>query len=164
MDVERLTRLFRDLGARDPELWAQSQADEGINQLHRYMFLRQAWGLVVPDQDQSWIDAQIAYSAARPDEPFAGVGAALRRLIEAGADRQLLSDVVRGMQAELLSGLCYLLEDPSIEEAEAAHIGWRLVETDEDYNPTGTPIGGLHESVLETDPTGREMRPREGTR
>ena len=156
-DVEQLTRLFRDLGADDPELWAKSQVEEGINQLHRYMFLRQAWKLVVPDHDQSWIDSSIAYSDARPDEPHAGVGAALRTLIAAGADRQLLGEVVRGMQAELLFGLCYLLDDPSIEEPEAAHIGWRLVETDEDYMPTDRPIGGLHESVAETDPGRRQM-------
>ena len=157
MDLEQLTRLFRDLGADEPELWAKSQAEEGINQLHRYMFLRQAWKLVVSDNDHSWIDTYIAYAMARPDEPFASVGTGLGKLVESGADRRLLAEVVRGMQAELLAGLCYLLDDPSIDEPEAAHVGWRLVETDDDYAPTDRPIGGLHESVMETDPARRPL-------
>jgi hypothetical protein len=36
----------------------------------------------------------------------------------------------------------------------------QLFEVSEDGTP-GRPIGGLHESVLETDPTGREMRPKD---
>jgi hypothetical protein len=82
-------------------------------------------------------------------------------LLEAGADRQLLADLVRGMQAELLFGLCYLLEDPGVSAEDDAGIGWRLVKTDENGTPSDIPIACVHQSVLETDPTGREMRPRE---
>ena len=158
--MQDLEALFRRLGAPDPEAWAASQEGEGINQLHRYLFLRQAWSNVVADGDQRWIEAGIAASKRDPEGPYAGVGQALERLIAAGASRDDLTEVVRGMQAELLFGFCYLLEDPSIEEPEAAHIGWVLVEADEDGAPTERPIGGLHESVLETDPSGREMRLR----
>lgn len=160
-ELERLTEQFRQLGARDPEIWARSQIREGINQLHRYLFLRQAWKLVVGDADERWIDAETDNAARHPGKPFSGIGKALGALLDAGADRRLLTEVVRGKQAELLFGLCYLLEDPGIDEDSAAHIGWRLVETGPDGEPTGQPISGLHESVLETDPSGREMRPRE---
>jgi hypothetical protein len=37
-------------------------------------------------------------------------------------------------------------------------MAWQLMRTNDDGDCLG-PIGGLHESVLETDPTGREMRP-----
>jgi hypothetical protein len=37
-------------------------------------------------------------------------------------------------------------------------IAWELFEVD-DMGNVGRRIGGLHESVLETDPTGREKRP-----
>ena len=157
---ERLADLFSRLGARDPGSWASSQVHEGINQLHRFLFLRQAWSNVVPEADHGWMDAVMASAQADPDAPYAGVGAALQRLLQAGAARDDLADLVRGMQAQLLFSLCYLLEDPSLEEAEVAGVGWALVETDENFEPTGRTIGGLHESVLETDPTGREMRPR----
>lgn len=51
-----------------------------------------------------------------------------------------------------------LLEDPRLEEPELGELGWGLFQTDAEGNAVA-PIGGLHESVLETDPTGREMRP-----
>jgi hypothetical protein len=158
--IEKLTALFRKLGAPDPESWARSQAMEGINQLHRYTFLRQAWALILKDGDTAWIDAWIAAGERDVDGPFAGVGHALKRLLSSGADRNALTEVVRGLQAELLFGFCYLLDDPAIEEEELAQIGWALVETDGDYAPTNRTIGGLHESVLELDPSGREMRPK----
>lgn len=151
--VGDLTALFRDLGAPDPEGWARSQIEEGINQLHRFLFLRQAWSLVVPDDDDRWIDAVIANSARQPDGP--SVGIALRGLIDAGADRRLIVGVVRGMQAELLFSLCYLLEDSGLHEEAVAHVGWRLVEADQMGEPIGGPIPGLHESVAETDPARR---------
>jgi hypothetical protein len=63
------------------------------------------------------------------------------------------------MQAELLFQLCYLLEDPGDVEPEVADVAWSLVQMDDDGNVLAS-VNGLHESVLETDPTGREMRPR----
>lgn len=69
------------------------------------------------------------------------------------------------MQWQLLVGLCYLLDDPdSMRDdreiiEEAGDIGWCLFQVDDDGHPVGE-IGGLHESVLETEPTGREMRPK----
>jgi hypothetical protein len=39
-------------------------------------------------------------------------------------------------------------------------MAWALVQIGDDGDVLGN-IGGLHESVLETDPTGREMRPRD---
>jgi len=158
----QLRKLFARLGAKDPEAWARSQAQEGINQLHRFLFLRQAWGNVVSEGDHAWMDAALSRAEAYPDEPYAGIGGALKRLLKAGAARDDLSDLVRGMQAQLLFNLCYLLEDPSIGESGLSEVGWALVETDSKFEPTGTTIGGLHESVLELDPTGREMRPRVG--
>ena len=65
MTIEKLTTLFRKLGARDPEQWARSQVDRGIDQVARYVFLRQAWKSVVPPGDASWIDAQVASANAR---------------------------------------------------------------------------------------------------
>jgi hypothetical protein len=41
-DVTQLTDLFRRLGARDPQDWAGSEVAEGLPQLERFLFLRQA--------------------------------------------------------------------------------------------------------------------------
>lgn len=156
-EKERLTDLFTQLGATDPESWASSQVDEGINQLGRYLFLKEAWARVI-DDDSSWIDREIKASDSRPNDPYSGTGQALAALISEGANRQLLTDVVRGMQAELLFDLCSLMDDPG-DIPEVPDIDWCLMEVSEDGSVL-RPIQALHESVLEMDPTGREMRPR----
>lgn len=156
----KLTRLFRRLGASDPKAWADSQIDEGISQLHRFLFLRQAWSHIVHEDDTSWVQAEIDSAQQNPDAPYAGVGHAAKRCLEKGVSPQDLTDIVRGTQAELLFQLCYMLEDPMFGEEELDDVGWCLVEANGDGEPNGPPIESLHESVLEMDPTGREMRPR----
>jgi hypothetical protein len=160
-EIKELIKMFERLGARDASGWASSQVNEGIEQLHRFLFLRQAWSQVVPDGDTQWIAREIEKAKANPSAPYAGVGSALSRCLEKGADPKDLSDIVRGMQATALFHFCYLLEDPGFAEPELEDIGWCLVATDENLEPTKRRIGGLHESVLETNPTGREMRARD---
>jgi len=156
---EQLAALFRKLGARNPEAWARSQIKEGIPQLLRFLFLREAWKHIVPDRDHSWMEAHVRSAQERPNDPYSGVGQAIGRCLDAGIDKDDLGDIVRGAQAELLFSLCYLLEDPNLQEPEVENSSWALFEIDPDGRPR-RHISGLHESVLETDPTGREMRPR----
>jgi hypothetical protein len=161
--LSALTKKFALLGASDPESWAESQLSEGIPQLHRFLFLRQMWELVVSEDDESWIDNYVSSFRDDPDAPFAGAGRAIERMLAQGVARADIVDLVRAFQVELLSGLCYRLEDPSFSpetEDLAEGVGWALVTTNDEFEPTLEMIGGLHESVLETDPTGREMRPR----
>jgi len=61
--------------------------------------------------------------------------------------------------------LGYLLDGADFSGLdELRDVSWALFQTDADGRPTGPAIGGLHESVLELDPTGREMRPPEAFR
>jgi hypothetical protein len=154
-----LTALFRKLGASDPASWASSQKDENIPQLQRYLFLRQAWRKVVSEGDAAWIDREIEHAARDPDAPFAGVGRAILRLRALGASDEDLTDLVRGMQAQVLFSFCYLLGDPGDLEDEVADVEWGLFQIDQDGQPVEA-LDLLHEDVLGTDPTGREMRPR----
>jgi hypothetical protein len=156
--LARLTHLLRTLGAPDPEAWAASELEEGIPQTARFLFLRQAWRNVVSHADHGWIDRVIQAAERKPDDPHAGAGHALKRLRARGAADDELTELVRAMQAELLFSFCYLLEDPGDVEPEAESITWSLFVTDEDGEPTEV-LGALHESVLETDPEGREVRP-----
>ena len=158
--LPELTKLFGSLGARHPESWASSQINEGFSQLHRFLFLRQAWSYVLPEEATGWVDYDILEAERNPAAPFSGMAAALKRAVAAGVEQEDLTQIARGVQAELLSQLCYMLEDNGLTEPELKGVGWGLFETDEDGNP-GEPIYSLHESVLEVDPTGREMRPRD---
>jgi hypothetical protein len=157
-DIETLTEVFRRLGAQDPESWARSQVEEGINQLARFVFLRGAWSSVVPPEDTSWIHRVVESSKKRPDAPGSQAGPALERMLELGVARTDIHDLVRTMQWEVLFAFCYLLEDPGDLGEEVGDLNWRLHEVGEDGEVRGA-IEGLHESVLETDPAGNEMRP-----
>jgi hypothetical protein len=63
------------------------------------------------------------------------------------------------MQWRLLFAVCQLLDDPGTLEKEVKDIAWSLFQVDEEDQSTAA-ITGLHESVLETDLTGREMPSR----
>ena len=62
------------------------------------------------------------------------------------------------MQAAVLFHVCSVIDDPGELEHEAGDVAWALVQVNGDGEVVGQ-LTGLHESVLETDPTGREMRP-----
>jgi hypothetical protein len=66
MNKKDLVATFRKLGARDPEGWAQSQLDDGIPQLARYLFLRQAWGKIVKEGEPDWIEASTQRARTHP--------------------------------------------------------------------------------------------------
>jgi len=127
--------------------------------LARFLFLRQAWRQIVSEGDVTWIDREIQFSKSRPDAPGAGLGLSLSRLLADGAGRDDLTELARTAQWQLLHALCYQLSDPAIEEPELGGVGWGLFEVNEE-GKVGRAIECLHESVLETDPTGREMRPK----
>jgi len=154
-----LTALFRQLGARSPELWARSQIEEGIPQLMRFLFLKNAWSDVIDEGNIEWIDHAIKYSQDRPGEPYSGLGTALARCRAAGVSSEDLTEIARCLQAQMLFEIGYLLDGPS-DQYGPFEVSWGLFQTTEDGRPIGPQISGLHESVLELDPTGREMRPR----
>ena len=158
-DIEKLTQLFEQLGAKDPRQWASSQVNEGTPQLARYLFLRQAWRLIMSDASDAWIAERIREYEANPLQPLSGVGKSLQSLRNKNATPDELTDLIRGVQVELLLQLCYLLEDPGDIEEEVQDVAWGLFLLDGKGRPT-TRVSGLHESVLATDPLGTEMRPR----
>jgi hypothetical protein len=161
-EIQKLTEQFRALGVFIPEGWARSQINEGIPQYARFVFLRQAWQSVIADGDTSWIERQMQEAERDPRQPGAGVGPALKRMLAAGANREDIAEVVRVMQWRVLADLAYQLADPGVVEYPRDGmpvVNWTLFEGDDNGKPLH-PIDGLHESVLDTDPTGREMRPK----
>ncbi len=158
--IVELTKLFQKLGADEPESWAKSEVMENIPQLARYLFLRSAWENVVPEEDDGWIDEQIERSARKPNAPCSGIGTALQRILDLGANREDIVDIVRGMQYQTLFGMCYLVDTMNEDIQEIGELNWILHEIGKDGKLTGRIVQGMHESALSMDPTGREMRPR----
>lgn len=160
---EELSELFRRLGAHEPEQWAHSQAAEGIPQLLRFLFLKDAWSFVYPDGDSSWIDRQIESATKDPEAPYAGLGHALAKCRAAAVSDEDLTEIARCLQAQMIFDIGYLLDAGSLTDvSDEEEVTWGLFQTDEAGVPFGPAVGGLHESVLEMDPTGREMRPKVG--
>jgi hypothetical protein len=157
--LRELTEMFRRVGARDPELWAKSQLDEGIPQLQRFLFLRQAWA-AIPVGDSGWIDKAISYAEKNPSGPYADIGRVLKLCIERGVSADDLTAFMRAAKAQALFAFCYLLDDPKLTEPELHGFSWGLFQTGDNDEPIPPRIGGLHESVLELDPAGREVRPK----
>lgn len=155
---KELIEAFKALGALDPEGWAHSEENEGIPQLLRLLFLRNAWEDIVRDDDTGWVDRTIESSGRDPDAPYAGLGAILRTCREKGVADSDLTHMARCLQAQVLFSICYLLDGPTNIPAGIGEISWGLFQSDEDDVPFGPRVGGLHESVLETDPSGKEMR------
>jgi hypothetical protein len=156
-----LTELFRTLGARHPDQWARSQIAEGIPQLLRFLFLKEAWAEIQDPDDSAWIDAEIGNTNRWPKAPYAGMGVALSRCLELGVSRQDLTDISRCLRAQMIFSIGYLLSrGPRQVPTELEDVTWGLFQVDDDGKPFGPQIDALHESVLDMDPTGLEMRPR----
>jgi len=164
-NFEKLVDGFRSWNVSDPEAWAESQRTEGIPQYERLVFLRGAWQTIIDEGDTSWIEPVMEQSTRRPDSPGASGGCALKRLLSVGADPRDIAEIVRVMQWQVLHGIVYMLADPSVvayPTNDVPRVNWRLYAVDEHGQPTHE-IGSLHESVLETEPSGREMRPVSGS-
>ena len=159
--IDELAAIFERLGVRNPQAWAKSEIGENIPQLAGLLFLRQAWTYVVSEDDRNWPARKRRAEGSKAEAPFDGIGLALASLLEKGATPEELIDLVRGVQVQLLFNLCYLLDGPAFfsEGLHVQGVGWALMETDGAGQPQ-RPMPGLHELVLGTDPTGREMRPR----
>ena len=158
--LEELTEIFRSLGSNYPDLSAKSEIEEGIPQLARYIFLQQAWSTIAREGDRTWIDEEIHSARANPDRPYAGLGQALERCLSKGVSTDDLTEIARCLQAQMLFNVGYLIDGPRFTPEPLQEIGWGLFQTDSEDRPFGNQIAALHESVLEFDPTGREMRPR----
>ena len=112
-----------------------------------------------------WIEDRRAI-VRKPNEPLSGVAPALDRILSKGVSVQDLTEVVRALQYEVLFGMSYLVDDPApatvgIEselEAVGSRVRWGLFELDAALLPM-RQIGALHESALDTDPTGRGCAP-----
>ncbi|WP_406097083.1 hypothetical protein [Kitasatospora purpeofusca] len=133
-------------------------------------FLTTMWSMVV-DEDSytdghpSWIDLSGHQQGTVPTG--AGTGA-LHRILACGVNPDDLTDVVREMQHNLLYGVCQLIDDPGLlgigldeEWSEPTDFRWELVAV-RTTGPAGrAPIHGLHSSLDDLDPSGRDGATRD---
>lgn len=153
-----LTELFRQLGVDSPELWARSQIREGIPQLPRALFLKQAWERIQANSTAESVDEQIASCKRRPESPLAGLGRVLERCLAAGASREDLAQIMRAAGALTLFNVSYLIDGPASTPQALSDLDWGLFITDEHGKPSGPRISGLHESVFAFAPVDSDTK------
>ena len=148
---QRFLELLRKLGARRPEQWISPTEEGRRKELLRFLFLREAWSLLVKKDSSIWIENYLRYAEQFSSGTLSTAGRALKRLRAAGAADEDLTDVVRELQAHVLFGICFLLDGADLPEPEVADINWTIFEVDKDGNPI-LEFSGLADCVGETDP------------
>lgn len=137
-DAEDLVTKFKILGVSDPDGWAKSQVNEGIDQLSRATVLRAMADIVVRSsgmlellKDATWATDEVRNAAKRIDD--AGV---------ASADLAL---VVKTAVYHSLSDLVVLFDNCAEFDVNPGHIQAGLFKLNDDFEPSSA-IDGLHES------------------
>jgi hypothetical protein len=106
----------------------------------REELLDHIWNEVINvNLDDQALDNIISNCKRDPEGPFGDTGAALERLLAAGASRRDLRLVLRNIAYEAAFGTLYALCDPGLDE-------------DDD-------VGALYQELLMADPSGMEGRP-----
>jgi hypothetical protein len=101
--------------------------------------LKQLWNETINScMQEHWIDNLIRQSEKNPDAPFADLGPVLKRLLTAGATPRDLSLIARHAAYEAVFGTLYAFSDPGVDDDD---------------------VEMLHESLISSDPSGREGRP-----
>jgi hypothetical protein len=148
--AEALRDTFARRGADDPEGWARSEVNEDIAQLTRYLFLRATW------RRMEWAVREALSSESA------------RRLMASGCDLATMESVVKAAVLDVSFNVCFLLDSPDgtswpeggthRSDIEPHDRRWRLMEVAPDGSLTGRDVGGLHESLRDTDPTLNDAR------
>ncbi len=159
----RIARL-QALGALDAESWIQSEIQQNIPQTARFLFLRTLWqNIDTWTQDSvGCVERTIAYTDAHPDTSFADAGRAMKRMLALGVSASDIAKVARSAAFDATFGVLTTLDGETGGEDLDDIPCWALLEVTPEGELTQREVGGLHESFLSLDPSGREGRPPDG--
>lgn len=146
----RLLAQFRAYGANEPETWVESEVEENIAQLARFIFLRSVLNRHVnqwKEMPHLWINACKGEPQKNLYAPFPDVGSALTRMLEAGISTADIAAVARMTAYATAWDILHQIDSGSDPDSEGAP-GWVLIETDPNGEQTGRDLGGLHEDML----------------
>jgi hypothetical protein len=145
-DEVGLTEQFRQLGVKNPELWAKSQIKEGVNQLSRARALTMMWSGVQKYEDRIGIRSETK-TIPDPNSPFGVYGYILSKMLKSGISEIEILYIIRCIQSEFITHIAQCSDGCN---DDALISGVRICDVDEDNNEVCFP-DGLHESVLEFD-------------
>jgi hypothetical protein len=119
VDPKRLAELTAQFEALnlppsilDPEEAALDELESGEPILATYSFLKWLTDAMVKPGDSRWMDVVAENSGMMEYKVLASV---LKRLLDAGADRNDLNTLVRIMQYDICNHICYMLDQVAME-------------------------------------------------
>jgi hypothetical protein len=158
-----LVEQFKALGADDPESWARPEIDGNVAQLTRFLFLRTIWSTVVEEwtrDPKRWVEIATKAAVKGGEDPYYGeAGSALSRVLAVGVSMADIGSIARMVAWQTAFSVLYCIDEGSDPSEGASAAGWVLLETDASGNPTGRPLEGLHDELLDVGRSVREARP-----
>lgn len=136
-EYESLVTRLGNAGAKDPSSWASSEVTEGIPQFARFLVLKSLFDIGKSTEDN------IAMAADFDDELDEKYNA-----IKDAVGEEKLLDFLTSYSKGILHNVVSLLDEGN-QESDRDKISWTLMKTDENFEPTGQMIQGLHEDFLE---------------
>ncbi len=103
------------------------------------MLLDKLWEeLINADLSKAALKQIIKHGESDPEAPFADVGPAVERMLEAGVDARDICRLMRFQRYEAVFQLLYTIDEMGL---------------------AGDELGGMYESLLSADPSGKDARP-----
>lgn len=152
MNKSELIKKFKALKVPEPEEWANSQIEEGINQYSRAKALSLLFEPVQKYADNSFIDAYMDQEISE-EEPYGLLGGVLCHMVKAGISKTEINYFIRCIQVQYIGEICSKMDGCG---AESPTDGICLCDRNEDAQTVEYP-DGLHESVFEVE--GNDMVP-----
>jgi len=125
------------------------------------LFLRGLWKSIPDEDDASWVQrvAQLPVTS----EPLGDFGEIVREMLQKGVSAAAIARFAKLVGYETAFGICYHLDDPHASYEgfgdKPQEVAWGVFSLDPATDEPASPLEGLHERLLSSDPTGREMCP-----
>tara|TARA_B110001454_G_C12631569_1_gene397193 strand:- start:152 stop:673 length:522 start_codon:yes stop_codon:yes gene_type:complete len=136
-ELENLVVKLENAGAKKPLSWAISEVTENIPQFGRFLVLRSLWKIA------NSVEGNISL-AGDFDDTVRDKFESIKEKI--GED--LLTDILSSYSKGLICSLVDFLDEGN-SDIDRDKTSWILMKTDENSEPTGQIIQGLHEDLLE---------------
>ena len=148
-EAEKLIADLKELGCPEPEDWARRQIQDQLPQVSRFLLMKHLWAEAInPWRDSHlWITNLVEEAEANPEGSFSDAGAALDRLLEAGADPDDIAQLARFVAYESVFSTIHALDEGFDIDREGEQPGWALVERDPLGNVSDRVLSGLHDEL-----------------
>ena len=136
-EFESLVIRLENAGAKNPLSWANSEVNEKIPQFGRFLMLKSLFDIAKSTEDNISMAGDF-------DDDFEEKLDEIKDKI----GEEKLFDFLTSYSKGIIYNLIELLDEGN-REIDRDKISWTLIKTDENFEPTGQIIQGLHEDFLE---------------